>query len=83
MPEKRLEGIFSKTNPVAQIAKDLYKEGMLNAVSVGFIVKQRNSADYKIIEQAELLEVSFVAIPCNPNALSTEQRKIFEKAVEK
>jgi hypothetical protein len=32
----------------------------------------------KIIEKAELLEVSFVAIPCNPNAVSLD-KKILEK----
>jgi hypothetical protein len=33
---------------------------------------KRNEADYKIIEKAELLEVSFVAVPCNPNAVSLD-----------
>jgi hypothetical protein len=28
--------------------------------------------DFKIIEKAELLEVSFVAVPCNPNAISMD-----------
>jgi len=55
---------------------------MLKSVSVGFIPTKRNDEDYKIIEKAELLEVSFVAVPCNPNAISMDQ-KLFEEAVSK
>lgn len=80
---KRLKGVFSQTNPLAILVKDMYREGMINAVSVGFIVRQRNQEDYKIIEKAELLEISFVAIPCNPYALSTEARKLFDEGVAK
>jgi Mg2+ and Co2+ transporter CorA len=57
-------------------------EGMLKTVSVGFIPLKRNEQDYKIIEKAELLEVSFVAVPCNPNAVSLDQ-KVYEEAVSK
>lgn len=46
------------------------------------MVKQRNATDYKIIEKAELLELSFVAVPCNPNAVSLDG-KLFEEAVQK
>lgn len=62
-------------NPVARIAYGLYKGGFLNAVSVGFIpVRWENgSAESlfrrKFLEQ-ELLEVSAVAIPANPDALA-------------
>lgn len=45
---------------------------MLKAVSVGFIVKERDPANFSIITQAELLEVSFVAVPANPNAISLD-----------
>lgn len=55
---------------------------MLKAVSVGFIVLKRNETDYRIIEKAELLEVSFVAVPCNPNAISMDG-KLFDEAVQK
>jgi len=64
------------------LAKQLYQEGMLKAVSVGFIVLKRNETDYRIIEKAELLEVSFVAVPCNPNAISMDG-KLFDEAVQK
>jgi hypothetical protein len=62
-------------NPMARIAYGLYKGKFLNAVSVGFIpVRWENGgpdAGYrrKYLEQ-ELLEVSAVAIPANPNALA-------------
>jgi len=80
--QKRLKWVFSKTNPLWQLAKDLYEEWMLKTVSVGFIPLQRNDKDYKIIEKAELLEVSFVAVPCNPNALSMDS-KLYQEAVMK
>ena len=62
-------------NPMARIAYGLYRGKFLNAVSVGFIpVRWENgSADKgfrrKYLEQ-ELLEVSAVGIPANPNALA-------------
>ncbi len=62
-------------NPLAKLAYNLYKGGFLNAVSVGFIPIRwengANGADYrrKYLEQ-ELLEVSAVSIPANPNALT-------------
>ena len=79
---KRLKGTFSKSNPLWVLARNLYMEGMLKTVSVGFIPLKRNEQDYKIIEKAELLEVSFVAVPCNPNAVSLDQ-KVYDEAVSK
>jgi HK97 family phage prohead protease len=61
-------------NPIAKITYGLYKGGFLSAVSVGFIPKRwengSQEAGYrrKYLEQ-ELLEVSAVGIPANPNAL--------------
>jgi len=61
-------------NPFARIAYGLYKSKFLNAVSVGFIpIRWENGgveAGYqrKYVEQ-ELLEVSAVGIPANPEAL--------------
>lgn len=61
-------------NPIAKITYDLYKGGFLAAVSVGFLpVKWENGSKEagfrrKFTEQ-ELLEVSAVGIPANPNAL--------------
>jgi len=71
-----------EVNPVARIAYGLYKGGFLNAVSVGFIQVRwedgtagANGTDgtagprRRYLEQ-ELLEVSAVAIPANPDALA-------------
>src|SRR4029077_9749495 len=62
-------------NPMAKIAYGLYKGKFLNAVSVGFVPlrwedgSQEDSYSRKYLEQ-ELLEVSAVGIPANPNALA-------------
>jgi len=61
-------------NPMARIAYGLYKGGFLNTSSVGFIpIKWENGTkdtpwSRRYTEQ-ELLEVSAVGIPANPNAL--------------
>ena len=71
----------TEVNPVARIAYGLYKGGFLNAVSVGFIplrwedggsetdTKGAPAPRRRYLEQ-ELLEVSAVAIPANPDALA-------------
>jgi HK97 family phage prohead protease len=62
-------------NPMARIAYGLYKGKFLNAVSVGFVpVRWEDGTDKttyrrRFLEQ-ELLEVSAVGIPANPNALA-------------
>jgi uncharacterized protein len=67
-------------NPMARIAYGLYLPGYLNCQSVGFFpIRWQNADDSpgaapspfrrKYLEQ-ELLEVSAVAIPANPNALA-------------
>src|SRR6266699_1903650 len=64
----------TEANPMARIAYALYKGKFLNAVSVGFIpLRWENGSPElgfrrKYLEQ-ELLEVSAVGIPANPNAL--------------
>jgi phage head maturation protease len=70
----------TEVNPIARIAYGLYKGGFLNAVSVGFIplkwedggssdAKSAGTPRRRYLEQ-ELLEVSAVAIPANPDALA-------------
>ena len=81
-------------NPMAKVAYGLYKGGFLTAVSVGFIPlrwedspapssssssSSSSSIRRKYLEQ-ELLEVSAVSIPANPNALKLGLR---EGVVEK
>src|SRR3972149_8790760 len=56
-----------KANPMAENVRMLYEDGILRTVSVGFIPKERNG---NVITKAELLEVSFVPVPANPEALA-------------
>lgn len=80
--QKRLKWMFSKINPLWKLAKELYDEWMLKAVSVWFIPKKFDDNDPKIIEEAELLEVSFVAVWANANAVSVDE-KLYNEALEK
>ena len=62
-------------NPMAKIARDLYRGGFLNASSVGFIPLDwengTSQTDYRRkYTKSELLEVSAVGIPANPAALA-------------
>jgi HK97 family phage prohead protease len=69
----------TEANPVARVAYRLYQGRFLNAVSVGFVPLrwENGAADAgyrrKYLEQ-ELLEVSAVGIPANPNALALALR---------
>jgi HK97 family phage prohead protease len=61
-------------NPIAKIAYGLYKGGYLNASSVGFIPLEWTNGNKvgepsRTYTKSELLEVSAVSIPANPNAL--------------
>ena len=65
----------SEANPLAKIARDLYRGGFLNASSVGFIpleweIGGAQSVYSRKFTSQELLEVSAVGIPANPNALA-------------
>lgn len=65
----------SKENPMAKIARDLYRGRFLNASSVGFIPREWEnggvSTPYRRkYTRSELLEVSAVGIPANPAALA-------------
>jgi phage head maturation protease len=71
----------TEVNPVARIAYGLYRGGFLNAVSVGFIPlrwedgssaagAQSGAGPRRRYLEQELLEVSAVAIPANPDALA-------------
>jgi HK97 family phage prohead protease len=62
-------------NPLARMAYELYRGGFLRAVSVGFIpLRWENGHEHtpwrrRYLEQ-ELIEVSAVPVPANPNALA-------------
>lgn len=56
--------VFHELTEVARVNKELVASGFLNTVSVGYL--QRKRADGTMVY--ELLEVSWVGVPCNPNA---------------
>lgn len=76
-----VEWIFTEKTEMGKTCKDLYDAWFLKTVSVWFLVKKRYEENRKIIEEAELLEISFVSVPCNPNAVSLD-KKILEKWLE-
>lgn len=71
--EAEFEFAPAEGNPMAQQVKVLYDQGYLNAVSVGFIPKTRQG---NIIKSAELLEISFVPVPANQEALRLSCKSI-------
>lgn len=71
--EAEFEFAPAEGNPMAQQVKVLYDQGYLNAVSVGFIPKTRQG---NIIKSAELLEISFVPVPANQEALRLSMKSI-------
>jgi len=71
--DKVLEGDieFALSNPRGQLAYDLAKDGFLNTSSVGFIPKEFD--DKGNILKSELLEISAVGVPANPEATYSKQ----------
>ena len=68
-----------QVNQKARLAKALVDSGFLRAVSIGFIPKkirvdtvetERGPEDVRVFEEAELVEVSLVPVPSNPDALA-------------
>lgn len=72
--------LFHEITQAAKETKQMVEQGFLDTVSVGFLRKEDGN---RIVN--ELLEVSFVAVPCNPNARTLSVKDIGpdeEKAVE-
>lgn len=61
--------VFSKATEEAKQAYELVKEGILNCFSVGFIPREFDSNNQNIITKSELLEISLVSVPANPQAV--------------
>lgn len=76
-----IEWLFA-SSPQWQLAKQLYNEWVLKTVSVWFMIRGRDENDNSIITKAELLELSFVPVPCHPDALSLD-KKTLEKALSR
>lgn len=73
---KQLRGIArfadEGTHPEADLAYSLYKQGIMNAVSVKFLGNEYEPNDHGglTFTQQELLECSAVPVPANANALA-------------
>lgn len=61
--------VFSQATEKAREAYALMQEGILSAFSVGFIPRQYDPKDSNVITEAELLEISVVPVPANPDAI--------------
>lgn len=70
----------AKANPVAEQVWQSIQEGTLRAVSVGFIphtirAEREDDRDVYVLTDNELLEISVVPIPANPDALMRQRQK--------
>lgn len=72
------KGVFvsKEINPKAQQIRKLYDAGIMKAVSIGFIPLEYEG---NVITKSELLELSFVPVPANPEALAVAKEKGLEK----
>lgn len=82
--EADFEFASKEANPMAAQIEKLYEDGIVNASSVGFIMKERNG---HVITKAELLELSLVPVPANQDALrlafKSKSFNLIEKDFEK
>ena len=68
----------AEANPFAQQVRRLYDEKIVRATSVGFINRKYEydeDQDQVTLVENELLELSFVPVPANPEAVSLRQLK--------
>lgn len=65
---------FFLSNPRAKILKDMLDEGAEHGISIGAIVhdyedvKKKDGTSRRVYKKLELIEASFVGIPCNSHA---------------
>lgn len=72
-----------KENPLAENVYQLYKNGYMNAVSVGFIpIEYEEKGEGYEYSKQELLEFSCVPVPANPEALISLAVKGMKKEKE-
>jgi HK97 family phage prohead protease len=71
-------------NPKAEQCLQLFREGVLNAVSVGFIphsyrFEKDDDEEILVLSQNELVELSVTPTPANPDALARRRAKAMAK----
>jgi HK97 family phage prohead protease len=80
----KVQFVSKDIDPFAEQIYQLYKSGIMSTVSVGFMpykvdnltendMKQRPELKYGRRISAELLELSAVPVPANPNALASRE----------
>lgn len=72
------EPVFHELTETAKTVKAMVTEGVLDTVSVGFLRK----GDKKSGIKNELMEISFVAVPCNPSARAIKSAEDAQKIEE-
>lgn len=66
----RARVVFDENDPFAREVARKYREGYLHAVSVGWITRESHrEGDHEVVTKAELLDISAVPVPGDPNAL--------------
>jgi HK97 family phage prohead protease len=73
-----MKGVFADT-PAGQEVRSLYDSGILRTVSVGYFPMEKKG---NVVTRKEMVELSFVTIPANPDATNTREIKAMKK-VEK
>jgi HK97 family phage prohead protease len=79
-----IEFMPAETNPNAEVVYQMVKGGYLKTVSVGFqplewhLTKDKNRPGGVDFRKQELLEISIVPIPANPNALTQAKAAGFD-----
>lgn len=75
-----IEGTIHEHTERARALKQLIKDGIISTMSVGFKPVEMEGETYT---QQELLEVSFVNVPANPQALITAYKSLESAGFEK
>lgn len=73
---------FHEATPEAKALKVLYDEGRMNSFSVGFIPKDFDAGTSTYLKQ-ELLEISAVNVPANPEATMSARKSLITAGIEK
>jgi len=70
-----IEGKLNDATELARGVKQLVKDGVIKTMSVGFIVREMEG---NTINEQELLEVSFVNVPANSQAMITAYKSLID-----
>jgi HK97 family phage prohead protease len=72
---------FTRSSAKGREVENLVDEGVIRTVSVGFLPLKTEPNEFGGLDylESELLEISFVSVPANPNALRVKSMKSDEK----